>query len=203
MKRRSFLYTAGLSGIGLSLGKTLTGCTNVKEKKLRETSTLNGNSFSIYTNAEVKATKVFHITDTHLFLDDERGEKYSEFSKRMAGAYRSNKHFKTGETIPSNKGFEEALKEAKKQNADFIAITGDLFSFPSEAAVEWVLDLLEETAIPFAFVAGNHDWHFEGMKGSSNFLRETWTQKLLKPMYQGNNPLCATYNINGIRFVCI
>jgi UDP-2,3-diacylglucosamine pyrophosphatase LpxH len=86
---------------------------------------------------------------------------------------------------------------------DFLALTGDIFSFPSEAAVEWAKQKLDETGIPFAYVAGNHDWHYEGMKGSSQKLRETWTAQHLAPMYQGKHPLCAAYDFNGIRFVCV
>lgn len=95
------------------------------------------------------------------------------------------------------------MQLAKEQNADFIALTGDIFSFPSEAAIEWGFQKLTDTGIPFAYVAGNHDWHYEGMKGSSEKLRETWTNKRLKPMYQGNQALYAAYDINGMRFVCI
>lgn len=203
MKRRNFLFTAGLSGLGLSLGTSALASPSLRGKFLRGTSTLDGHAFSIYTNAKVKPTKIFHITDTHLFMDDERGEKYREFSKRMAGAYNSNKHYKSEKLVPSSEGFKETLEIAKKQKADFLALTGDIFSFPSQAAVEWALDLLQKTEIPFAFVAGNHDWHYEGMKGSSEHLREVWTDKHLKPMYQGNNPLFANYSVNGIRFVCI
>ena len=41
------------------------------------------------------------------------------------------------------------------------------------------------------------------MEGSSQELRDTWTAKHLTPMYQGNHPLYAAYDFNGIRFVCI
>jgi len=92
---------------------------------------------------------------------------------------------------------------AIKQKVDFLALTGDIFSFPSQAAVDWVLQKLSDTGIPFAYVAGNHDWHYEGMKGSSQQLRQTWSEKHLKPMYQGSKPLYAAYDFNGVRFVCI
>ena len=89
------------------------------------------------------------------------------------------------------------------EGADLIALSGDIFSFPSQAAVEWAHNSLVETGIPFAYIAGNHDWHYEGMKGSSESLRAAWTEKHLKPMYQGNHPLYASYDLNGFRMVCI
>lgn len=38
----------------------------------------------IFTKAQVTPTHVFHITETHLSIDDDRGLKYQQFSKRMA-----------------------------------------------------------------------------------------------------------------------
>ena len=203
MKRRNFINTAALTGLGFSVSSFRSDAERKKVKNLRGTFSYNENKISIFTKANVTPTRVFHITDTHLSIDDERGEKYKEFSKRMAGAYKKNSHFQTREEITTQEGFEQTLQLAKEQQVDFLALTGDIFSFPSEAGVEWALQKLKDTDIPFAYVAGNHDWHYEGMKGSSEQLRKTWTEKHLKPMYQGNNPLFASYNINGVRFVCI
>ncbi|MBB12861.1 MAG: hypothetical protein CMC78_01680 [Flavobacteriaceae bacterium] len=92
---------------------------------------------------------------------------------------------------------------AKEANADLINLVGDIFSFPSEAAIEWVRTKLDATGIPYIYVAGNHDWHYEGMKGNLESLRDTWIEKRLMPLYQGNNPLMAVYDIKGIRFLAI
>lgn len=203
MKRRNFINTTALAGLGLSLSSFSSDSNRKKEKGIRGTFSQSGNRISIFTNAQVQPTRIFHIADTHLSIDDERGKKYNQFSKRMAGAYKSNSHFETGKKFTTKESFEQTLKRAKQQEIDFIALTGDIFSFPSQAAVEWAKQKLDETKIPYAYVAGNHDWHYEGMKGSRQELRNTWTEKHLKPMYQGNNPLYASYDINGIRFVCI
>lgn len=203
MKRRNFLNSTALAGLGLTLTSFDSHSTEKEKKAIRGTFSINKNQVSIYTQASVAPTRIFHITDTHLSIDDERGTKYQEFSNRMAGAYKSNVHFQTGKKYSTQESFEQTLELAVKQKADFLALTGDIFSFPSEAGVEWALQKLNETGIPFAYVAGNHDWHYEGMQGSSQQLRETWTEKHLKPMYQGNNPLHASYDFNGIRFVCI
>lgn len=203
MKRRHFINTSVLSGLGLSLGACRGEDRVNAENELRGTFSLDGNRISIHTKAEVKETRIFHITDTHLALDDHRGEPFMAFSQRMAAAYTVNTHFQTGEDITTKESFTETLSLAKNEGADLIALTGDIFSFPSKAAVEWAFDMLVKTGIPFVYIAGNHDWHYEGMKGSSEALREEWTEKNLKPMYQGNHPLYASYDINGIRIVCI
>ena len=203
MNRRNFLTTSALTGLGLSLSSFVPALFYKKQKEFRGTFSQTGNKVLIFAKTQVKPTRIFHITDTHLSIDDERGIKYQEYSKRMAGAYKSNTHFQTGEKFSTKESFELTLELAKKEQIDFLALTGDIFSFPSEAAVEWALHKLNDTGIPFAYVAGNHDWHYEGMKGSSQQLRNTWTEKHLKPMYQGNQPLYASYDLNGIRFICI
>jgi predicted MPP superfamily phosphohydrolase len=203
MNRRNFLSATALSGIGLTMSSFDSFAERKKTKDIRGTFSMDKNRVSIFTKAPVTATHIFHIADTHLSIDDERGVPFQDFSKRMAAAYKINSHFQTGEELTTKESFEMTLNLAKEQNADFLALTGDIISFPSEAAVEWVFKKLKETEIPFAYIAGNHDWHYEGMKGSSQQLRETWANKRLKPLYQGNQALFAEYNLNGIRFVCI
>ena len=203
MRRRQFINTSVLSGLGLTLGGWKQQDPDVDEKETRGVFSLDGNRVTIHTKAEVKETRIFHITDTHLSLDDERGVPYREFSGRMAGAYAENSHFQTGEIITTQEGFTRTLSLARDAEADLIALTGDIFSFPSEAAIEWASGMLSETGIPFVYIAGNHDWHYEGMKGSSQSLREEWTERRLIPLYQGNHPLYARYDMNGIRIVCI
>lgn len=44
-------------------------------------------------------------------------------------------------------------------------------------------------SIPYLYTAGNHDWHYEGMEGTSRELRDVWIQKRLLPLYQDRNPL--------------
>lgn len=203
MNRRIFLNATLLTGLGLTIRPTLSVAKPKKGETIRSTFSMDNNKVSIFTKAPVTPTRIYHITDTHLSIDDERGIQYQVFSKRMAGAYQQNSHFQTTNKTTTKESFEQTLQLAKAQQVDFLALTGDIFSFPSEAAVEWVLQQLSNTEIPFAYIAGNHDWHYEGMKGSSQQLRETWTNKNLKSIYQGNQPLYAAYDLNGLSFVCI
>lgn len=183
---------------------SFTGNNLLKAKKeIRNTFSLTGNNVSVYTQKDIKATRIFHITDTHLSFEDERDEPYKKYSQRMAGANKNNIHFENRTQITTKQSFEQTLQRAKDQKAEFLALTGDIFSFPSEAAIEWVEKKLHETGIQFGYVAGNHDWHFEGMKGSANELRRTWSEKRLKPLYQNNHSLFARYEVNGLQLVFI
>ncbi|MEO1010793.1 MAG: metallophosphoesterase [Bacteroidota bacterium] len=205
MKRRSFFKgaAAGLAGLGL----TSTGWARTSERKTKDISkvcaTLDQEKVSFYADTILEPIKVIHIADTHLFKDDKRGVALQKYSDRMAKAYNETSHFKTGDKTHPEEAFEHTLEFAQSANADLITLIGDIFSFPSEAAIEWVLSKLEDTGIPYIYVAGNHDWHYEGMHGPLEILRDTWIKKRLLPLYQGNHPLMAAYDIKGIRFLAI
>ncbi len=203
MKRRDFLGAAIVSGLGLPFFSVAGKNQNEPNPGVRDVFSMDKNLVRVYTKAEIKPTRIFQITDTHLALEDEREVPFKKYSGRMGNAYKINMHFETGEAITCRESFEQTLQKAKEQEADFLALTGDIFSFPSEAAIEWVIEKLKETGIPFGYIAGNHDWHYEGMEGSSFKLRETWANERLRPMYQGNNYLFASYDVNGVKMVFI
>lgn len=202
MDRRAFIHATALSACAASGARGDSGKPSSPAGGGNVFSA-DGNRATIRTAASVGPLRVFHLTDTHLAIRDGREDPFRQYSDRMAGAYRANRHFLTNEMISAEEAFDRTLDFAKREKPDFLALTGDILSFPSEAGVERVMAKLGETGIPFAYVAGNHDWHYEGMPGSSAELRETWLEKRLKPFYQGNNPLCASYDLNGVRFVAI
>ena len=205
MKRRTFIKgtTTIFSGLGLSAISS----TQTQIKKAEQTFdtyvTMEQEKVSFYSDAINEKIKIIHIADTHLYMDDDRGIPFLNYSNRMAKAYNETIHFKTREKTNPKKSFEEALEFAKGLNADVITLVGDIFSFPSELAIEWVLSKIEATGIPYIYIAGNHDWHYEGMTGELGLLRDKWIEKRLMPLYQGNNPLMAAYDIKGIRFLAI
>ena len=205
MKRRLFLKesTTLVTGLGLSSVSCNTSLDNNIENSFDVSVTVNEERVSIFSNAIKNPVKIVHIADTHLFMDDKRGSQYKEFSYRMAGAYNQTSHFKTRKKTSPKESFEKTLTYAKEEEADLIALVGDIFSFPSELAIEWVISKLKETDIPYVYVSGNHDWHYEGMEGSMDSLRKIWINKRLLPLYQNNNPLMAAYDIKGIRFLAI
>ena len=205
MKRRKFIKRSSsvITGLGLSSISSSQGQVFKNEQSIETYVTMALEKVSFYSNIIKKKIKIIHIADTHLFMDDERGIPFLNYSGRMAKAYNQTKHFKTRENTNPEKAFEEAIAFAKESNADVITLIGDIFSFPSELAIEWALSKIEAIGIPYIYIAGNHDWHYEGMNGKLESLRDKWIEKRLMPLYQGNNPLMAAYDIKGIRFVAI
>ena len=205
MKRRSFFRktSTALAGLGLATSSFAKSTKKEIKKPVKVCATVDQQEVFFYAEVINESIKVVHITDTHLFKDDERGIPYQEYSNRMAKAYNETTHFKTRIKTNPEEAFEQTLAFAKEVNADVITLIGDIFSFPSEAAIEWVLSKLKETGIPYIYTAGNHDWHYEGMEGTLEALRDTWIEKRLLPLYQGNHPLMAAYDIKGIRFLAI
>lgn len=164
---------------------------------------LNENMVKVYSSALSRPSEVLFISDTHLSLDDARGESFLQYSERMAKGYRQTKHFVTGKPTNPEASFEAALQEAKKNQTDLIVLAGDIVSFPSEAAIEWVMERMQRVGIPWVYTSGNHDWHYEGMEGSSEELRRTWIERRLKPLYQSRDPMVSNLEINGLQVMTI
>ena len=205
MKRRSFIRetTTVITGLGLASASCTLEKNNILEQTFEVYVTMEEEKVSFHSEVIKEKIKIVHIADTHLYMDDYRGEPFLNYSNRMASAYNQTTHFKTRKKTNPKKSFEAALAFAKQVNADVITLVGDIFSFPSELAIEWVLSRLEAISIPYIYIAGNHDWHYEGMKGELKSLRNEWIEKRLKPLYQGKNPLMAAYDIKGIKFLAI
>lgn len=204
MKRRSFLQAAA-AAVGIPFGFALNhslGAT-AAAGNLRGTFSVDGNRVRFYSSAVRQPSRVLVAADTHLFIDDDRGKPYQQFSKRMAGAYHVTEHFETREPTNPETSFVQILQRAQENNVDLLALVGDVFSFPSEAAIDWVGEKLEDANVPYLYVAGNHDWHYEGMPGSLEELRATWIEKRLKPLYQRNEPLMSAYDVGDVRFLAI
>ncbi len=205
MKRRSFISgsTSALAGLGLATNAHGQTIHRKVEKPVNPCVTVDHEKVNFYSEIFSESIKVVHIADTHLFKDDDRGAPYRVYSDRMAKAYNQTTHFKTRAKTHPEEAFVEALAFAREANADIVTLVGDIFSFPSEAAIEWVLSRLGDAGIPYIYTAGNHDWHYEGMEGTLESLRDTWIEERLLPLYQGQHPLMAFYDIKGVRFLAI
>lgn len=199
MNRREVILSLaiGTSWFDLSSFKT------IRPPRRTNSFAIDGNHVRFFCQDVSEQFTIIMLADTHLFRDDARGEPYKEFSGRMAKAYNETKHYQTNETTNPEESFEKTLAIAQKENAKVVVLAGDIFSFPSEAAIEWVIDKLETSKLPYLYVSGNHDWHYEGMKGSSAQLRETWVQKRLLPLYQQKNPMMMVQEINNVRLVLL
>ena len=202
--RRDFLQATVCAGAALPF----LGCVHASPQGgagagVRGSFAVDGNRVRFFSPAIGTPLRFMVIGDTHLFMDDERGEPFKAYSGRMARAYNKTRHFKTGAPTNPQESFERTLALAKEQRVDLLALAGDIFSFPSEAAIEWAHARLKASGLRYLYVAGNHDWHYEGMTGTEVSLRAEWAGKRLRPLYQGYPPLMGACEINGVRFVAI
>lgn len=51
---------------------------------------------------------------------------------------------------------------AKKSGCELAILGGDIINFPSECNVKKLAECMANSEIPCRYIAGNHDWHFEG-----------------------------------------
>jgi 3',5'-cyclic AMP phosphodiesterase CpdA len=201
LKRRNFI-AAIAAGAAASTALPLSGC-NTPSKNTNVFHAASDFHADIFIKGLQKKTRILHLTDTHISIYDESEKRYHEYGARMDNAFLDREHYKTGEGVTSIEGFYELMALAKEQQFDLIALTGDIVNNPSKASVKFVKDEVEKTGIPSVYVAGNHDWHYEGMEGSADELRQTWINNGLAPFYGDNNPLFYSKQVNGLNIVCI
>ena len=96
----------------------------------------------------------FVVGDTHFGFHDSRDDAYADNYKRMAKW-----------PAPKN-ALAKALARAKDARADMVLLVGDIISFPTLANIDHLRGELDRFGLPWHYVAGNHDWHFEGDSGS-------------------------------------
>ena len=162
-----------------------------------------GPNINIYSSAVSDTVRLMVFADTHLWMSDEREEPYREYSARMAGAYHSVKHFQTGAPTTPEESFLATIRLAQQRGVDAIAMLGDIVSYPSERGVEWIGEVLDTVAIPCYYTSGNHDWHYEGMEGSSESLREKWRGERLMSLFGDNDPDAYAVEVKGVRLLLV
>ena len=95
------------------------------------------------------------------------------------------------------------IRLAQQRGVDAIAMLGDIVSYPSERGVEWVGEVLDTVAIPCYYTSGNHDWHYEGMEGSSESLREKWRGERLMSLFGDNDPDAYAVEVGDVRLLLV
>lgn len=164
----------------------------------------DGRTAKIYSSAITEQINILQISDSHLYLEDDRDKEFQEFSARMAKAYNHTKRFSDGKDTNPTEMFAEIAQNVKRQDYDALALTGDIVSFPSQLAVEFVKEKLESTETPYYYTCGNHDWHYEGLPGTEKELRDEWIEKRLKPLYpDGVDPLAYSRVVKGVNLLFI
>lgn len=163
----------------------------------------NREQVKIYSSAVEDTLRIFVVADTHLWLSDEREEPFREYSNRMAAAYHTTTHFRTGAKTSPEEAFRQTIALAKQRGADVVALVGDILSYPSERGVEWVQEVMRDNEMPYFYTCGNHDWHYEGMEGSSQQLRREWREKRLSALFQGYDLDCYGVEMKGVRLLFV
>jgi len=138
-----------------------------------------------------RPVKIWVLADTHLALRDARDNEHAGHCARMA-------------RWPGNpKALPLVLRRAKEEHVDKLLLLGDNVSFPTLANVEFLKGELDRCGLDWSYVAGNHDWHFEGDAGSDFDQRDRWIERRLKPLYGGRDPLKSSVTVGGVRIVLI
>ena len=178
-------------GAGFAVAGLLGGCRCSSPTTLR-TFALNGRcALNLQWSGLAEPVRFVVIGDTHFAFTDARDAQYAGHCKRMA------------QWPGKEDAIAKALKRAKDDKADLVVLVGDNISFPTQANVDHLKRELEKSEVPWVYTAGNHDWHFEGDVGSDIEQRGRWLEKRLKWLYRGENPLCYSKVVKGVRFVMV
>jgi len=199
--KKYYSYSTGLIILICTLSCT---SENINKKVIHYLSNNGELAASIKIPDYKDSLKIIQITDIHISIADEKEADMMKYGERMHKAYMNpRKHYALDTSETTFEYFNDILQKAKKENVNLLLLTGDIVNFPSAVSVKYVYDRLTATGIPWLFISGNHDWHYEGLPGSPDSLRDVWTQKSLLPLYNGLNPLFYSKIIKGINFVGI
>ncbi len=161
---------------------------------MKGTNFIQNNERLVLRGTGIKApVRILAGGDSHIAVTDSRDDKYEENYRRM-------KQCASPENLDL---FKAIVEKAHTENYDLLLLAGDILSFPSQAGIDAVSEILGKSKVPYLYTAGNHDWHFEGTPGSDREMREAWLPvlKLLYPT--GVNQLCYSYDINGLKVIVI
>jgi hypothetical protein len=145
--------------------------------------------------------RVLHLSDSHISLRSDRQPN----SERMHNAFVGRPRRDTGEMALPRDIFRGQVQAAAENGTGLIIHTGDFLNFPSAESVAFATDVLEGCGLPWLYSSGNHDWHYEGLPGSSEALRDEWRARALLPLYGGRDPSrwVEDHDASGLRFIAI
>jgi len=165
---------------------------------------ISGSQITIYSSKVKQEVKVALVSDTHLVDCDGREDEYKKYSTRMYESYSNPQHGIVTKDTDIKQYFKNFINMAVEQKAKAMFSLGDLLSYPSEYAIEWVNETVSSVSIPFYPINGNHDWHYEMYPGTPDQIREKWTNERLKTIFpKGVDPMCYSVEIDGVLFVLI
>ena len=192
ISRRSAIGYSLASAVGLATGGRAAEAAPAKSPANDGRAFAFDNNTAYVCHPLVKETVRFTvISDAHFALIDARDDAWRDHAQRMM------------RWPGKEKDLDAAFAAAKKHGAEFVPMTGDIFSFPSHANIEFIDRKMRESGFDCLYIAGNHDWHYEGVPGTDCEQRAKWIHDRLMPLYRGRDPLAYAVVRNGIRCVFI
>jgi len=129
--------------------------------------------------------RILHITDSHISLHDDD----PPHTTRMFNAFAHTTDHETKSATTPREEFLGLLRLAHNQRVDLIALGGDIVNSPSHETVDWVVQNLRQTGIPFIYTAGNHDWLAEGVVADDptyDYARPVQLNSILRPFFENS-----------------
>lgn len=197
LTRRTFLANGGAAAL---LGAT--GCATVAGRARDKEFVLspNGKKLVLPWPGLGEKLRIWVAGDTHFGLYDGRDAQYADNYRRMC--WKPEVYEKSA--ADAKAAFEKMLADAKAAKIDLLLLVGDIISSPTLANIDYVTGALRASGIDWMYVAGNHDWHFEGLPGGDLEQRDEWIARRLGAFYQqGADPLMHSRVVKGVRFVAI
>lgn len=194
IKMKLFFYAAFLACL-------LAGCREGQNFRMAESITVQDGNVYYYIKGLKMPFNVLFLSDTHFTIEDERGEEYYTYTRRMGGSAVEPENY--GKGNGRDMAFRASLDKAKKADSELVILGGDIINFPSLASVEYIKSILDKSGLNWVYIAGNHDWHYEGEQGDTFSQRDKWIHSNLKALYQKHNPMFHSQIIHNINFVMI
>lgn len=172
------------------------------DKYCVESITVLGTEVYYYVKGLEQPFEVLFLADTHFTVEDERGKDYYQYSSRMGGWAVEPENY--GHSNGRDEALAASLARAREAGARMVILGGDIINFPSLASVEHLKAITDTASVECVYVAGNHDWHYEGEPGIDFTQRDKWVTSNLKPLYADtDNPMCFSRTVGGVNFVMI
>ncbi len=194
VKIKCFFYVTFLACL-------LAGCQERRTSRMAESVTVQDGNVYYYIKGLEKPFNVLFLSDTHFTIEDERGKEYYTYTRRMGGSAVEPENY--GKGNGRDLALCASLDKAKKEGSELVILGGDIINFPSLASVEYIKSILDKSGLNWVYIAGNHDWHYEGEPGDAFYQRDKWINSNLMALYQKQNPMYYAQVIHGVNFVFI
>lgn len=190
LARRSFLILSGLTAVS-AVAENTTPVPETPNLPPQTTVALEGDTLTVRSPWVRKTTRIMVEGDSHYVTDDVRGVPYRQYSNRMSGGPKN--------MMP----LREKLETAQKSGCAAALLLGDTFNFPSEAAIEQLTAVIQQAPLPTYYIAGNHDWHYEGWEGTSDSQRTKFVTERMLPLYGGRDWQAYAVRAGGIKVLMV